>query len=124
MKCLLLLAAQHAQVKDVFSELVPKWAFAALFARIMGSDDAEHMLLSSTALQDWLRSEQIMVPSRLVLEYFTSSMHTEVATKADFVAVRLAMMASACLSNRLHGFSLAAHCTHAPRTGWLALSGK
>ena len=92
MKVLLLLAAQHAGVDDVFAKLVPKWAFAALFSRIVGREDSDHVLLSSTALQDWLRSEEIIVPARLVLELFTGTMHTEVANKADFISVRTLLL--------------------------------
>ena len=88
MKVLLLLAAQHAGLDDIFTQLVPKSALAALFSRIVGTNDAEHIQLSSTKLQDWLLAENIVIPSRLVLDLFIGANTTDAASQADFVRVR------------------------------------
>jgi hypothetical protein len=87
MKELILLASQHAGVTDVFHELVPKWAFAALFGRILGSDNSHHVQLSSTLFQEWLLEEKLHIPPRLVLDFFMRSPSTETVTKAEFVNV-------------------------------------
>lgn len=87
MKELLLLAAQHAGVADVFHELVPKWAFAALFARIVGSEDCDHVAMSTTLLQDWLIEERMKVPSKAVLDLFLRSSNSETMSKAEFAQV-------------------------------------
>ena len=88
MKELLLLAAQHAGVADVFHELVPKWAFGALFARIVGADACDHLCMSTTLLQDWLLEERMKVPSKAVLDLFLRSSNSETMSKAEFAKAR------------------------------------
>ena len=87
MKELVLLAAQHAGVTDVFHELVPKWAFAALFSRILGTDNSDHLQLSTTSFQEWLGAEELVIPARLVLDFFLRSPSTEAVAKHEFVEV-------------------------------------
>jgi hypothetical protein len=89
MKALILIAAQHAGVADIFTQLVPKWALAALFSRIMGTDDSDQLMLSSTQLQGWMLAEKVSVPSKLILDLFMGASSTDAASKGDFVRVRL-----------------------------------
>ena len=87
MKELVLLAAQHAGVGDVFHELVPKWAFAALFSRIVGSDDSDHVSVSTTRLQDWLVAEGFKVSPKAVLEFFIRAANSETVSEWEFAQV-------------------------------------
>jgi hypothetical protein len=88
MKQLILLAAQYAGVADVFHDLVPKWAFGALFSRIVGSDDSDRLSISTTVFQDWLLKEKIQMTPKVVLDFFLRSPNSEAISKAAFVEVR------------------------------------
>jgi hypothetical protein len=88
MKQLVLLAAQHAGVTDVFHELVPKWAFGALFSRIVGRDDSDNLSISTTIFQDWLLKEKIHMSPKVVLDFFLRSPNSEAISKGAFIEVR------------------------------------
>lgn len=87
MQQLLLLAAMHTGVSDIFFQVVPRWALAALFRRILGSDAAGAKALTTTALQDWLLDEKIKVQPKVILEFFRLSPSGDSMSQAEFIQV-------------------------------------
>lgn len=82
---LLLLSAQHAGIQDVFTDLVPRWSCEALFDKIMGRSNADHLLLTTTWFQTWVTQEGINVSPKRVLDFFTKSPSDKCMSKQEFV---------------------------------------